>query len=138
MEYVLIQYYIFNAQENLIPLDIINITSIPVSPVNMKNTTNNMISETFSLKIEENTSNLEIVDNVHVENIEQDIKKEYVCSNDEKPIEQKEQNKENQNIESESCDIDELQLLETIRQLVHICIFNILLFYIVLVKYLEN
>lgn len=53
-----------------------------------------MISETFSLKIEENTSNLEIVDNVHIENIEQDIKKEYVCSNDEKHIEQKEQYKE--------------------------------------------
>jgi len=94
----------------------------------MKNI-NNMTSETFGLEIDKNVNNHKIIDNKHIENIEnienteQDIDKiRHICSTDEGHIEQKEQNKENQNIESEICDMDELQLLEAIRQLVHICI----------------
>jgi len=64
------------------PRNIINITSIPVSPVTSPTSNNPVISETFSLEIEKNTNNLEIVNNLHVENIEQDIDKRYVYSND--------------------------------------------------------
>jgi len=93
----------------------------------MKNI-NNITSETFG-KIDENIYNRKIVDNKHtdnienIENIERDVDKmRRICSTDEGHIEQKEQNKENHNIEFEMCDMDDLQLLEAIRQLVHICI----------------
>lgn len=88
----------------------------------MKNTSNIIISETFSLKIDENINNHEIVDNVRIENIEENIDKGHVCSNNERHVEQREQNKTNRNLESEICDMDESQLLEAIRQVVHICI----------------
>lgn len=92
----------------------------------MKNTskiTINNSSKTISLynsikNIDE--SNCKIVDNVHIENIEQNVNKEHVCSNNEEQIEQQEHNKENQKLEL--YDMDELQLLEAIHQLVHIFI----------------
>jgi len=76
-----------------------------------------MTSKTFSLEIDENINNREIIDNVHIEIIIQDIDKGYVCLINEEHIEQK----ENKN-EEVVCEIDELQLANAIRNLVHILI----------------
>jgi len=81
----------------------------------MKNTSN-MISEIFSLQIDENINNHEIIDNVHIERIEQDTDMGHVCSINEEHIEQK----ENKNEEFVVCEIDQLQLANAIRHLVHI------------------
>jgi len=105
----------------------------------MKNI-NNITSETFGLKIDENIYNRKIVDNKHtdnienIENIEQDIDKiKCICSNDEGHIEQKEQNKENHNIESEMCDMMNYFLRQFVSW--YIFVFNVTF---VLIKYLEN
>jgi len=73
-----------------------------------------MTSETFSLEIDENINNREIIDNVHIEIIKQDTDKGCVCSINEEHIEQK----ENKNEEVVVCEID--QLANAIRNLVHI------------------
>jgi len=80
-----------------------------------------MTSETVSPIIIEHASNIEIIDNVYVEDIKQkDIikEKEHVQSKDEEHIEQE----ENKNKEFEICEIDQLQLANAIRHLVHIYI----------------
>lgn len=79
-----------------------------------------MVFKTINPIVMENANNIEIIDNVYIENVEQDIDKEkrQVQSNDEIYIEQK----ENKNEKVEVCEIDQLQLVNIIRNLVHIYI----------------
>lgn len=125
--------YIYT-QENKISSDMppktIDILYETISPTNMNETDisfindtdiNIMTCNTVSPLIMEHASNIEIIDKVHVENIEDtDKEKKHVQSNDEKLIEQKENKEE----EFETCEIDQLQLVNAIRNLVRI--YNIL------------
>lgn len=100
------------------PSETKNILCETINPITVNDTNTIMTSKTVSPIIVEHASNIEIIDNVFIEKIEQDIekKKGQIQSNDEEHIEQK----ENKNKEFEMCEIDQLQLANTIRHLVHI------------------
>ncbi|KAM0730369.1 hypothetical protein ACS0PU_002698 [Formica fusca] len=98
-----------------IPSETIDISCETTSPITVNDTNNIMTSETVSPIIVEHASNIEIIDNVHIENIKQVIDKEkgHIQSNDKEYIQQK----ENKNKEFEVCKIDQLQLANAIRHL---------------------